>query len=570
MEGFALIDTGIWSIVPPLLALGLALLTKEVYSSLTIGVFTGMVIYTFTLDGPGVSQLIDAFCLVPQMMGEQISGNGSLLLFLALLGALVVLIAIAGGSRAYGAWVSQHVKSARLARMMTAVLGVLIFVDDYFNCLTVGAVMRPITDRFRVSHEKLAWLIDSSAAPVCIIAPVSSWAVAVGGYLGDDGFNLFVQSIPYNFYALATIVFVFFVSWIGLDFGPMKRAEEAAASKDCSSGARVGTQVITNPADADGDTRISVATERTASKIAEKNNAPAALGMPDTVIAEETELAEAVAGAQSAEAAFKGMNVSDKGKVFDLVVPILVLIVFSILGMLYAGGFFDGADFATAIGENPVGGLCIGSFAALVVAAAMYLPRKLCTLSGYMEGVAEGVRSMVGAIMILVLAWSLGGVCRYMIGTGPFVSGFLNGLGVSLALLPVIIFLVAAFIGFSMGTSWGTIALILPIVVGVFDTTDPLFLVAVGATLGGAVYGDHVSPISDTTILSSAGAECNHMAHVSTQMPYATIVFVSGAIGYIIAGLTGSPWIPLILTMVLACGGFVVVAKVLNRKDAAA
>lgn len=568
MEGFALIDTGVWSIVPPLLALGLALLTKEVYSSLTIGVFTGMVIYTFTLDGPGVNQLIDAFCLVPQMMGEQISGNGSLLLFLALLGALVVLIAIAGGSRAYGAWVSQHVKSARLARMMTAVLGLLIFVDDYFNCLTVGAVMRPITDRFRVSHEKLAWLIDSSAAPVCIIAPVSSWAVAVGGYLGDDGFNLFVQSIPYNFYALATIVFVFFVSWIGLDFGPMKRAEEAAAMKDRSSGARVGDQVITDPADVDGNTRISVATERTASKIAEKNNASAALDMPDTVIAEETELAEAVASAQSAEAAFKGMNVSDKGKVYDLVVPILVLIVFSILGMLYAGGFFSGADFSTAIGENPVGGLCIGSFVALVVAAAMYLPRKLCTLSGYMEGVAEGVRSMVGAIMILVLAWSLGGVCRYMIGTGPFVSGFLNGLGVSLALLPVIIFLVAAFIGFSMGTSWGTIALILPIVVGVFDATDPLFLVAVGATLGGAVYGDHVSPISDTTILSSAGAECDHMSHVSTQMPYATIVFVSGAIGYIIAGLTASPWVALALTVVLSCGGFVAVAKIMNRKAA--
>ena len=264
------------------------------------------------------------------------------------------------------------------------------------------------------------------------------------------------------------------------------------------------------------------------------------------------------------------MNVSDKGRVFDLVIPIMVLIVFSIWGMLYCGGFFEGADFATAVGENPVGGLCIGSFVALVVAAAMYLPRGLCTLQGYMEGVAEGVRSMVGAIMILVLAWSLGGVCRYMIGTGPFVSNFLNGLGISLAFLPVVIFLVAAFIGFSMGTSWGTIALILPIVVGVFDPSDPLFLVAIGATLGGAVYGDHISPISDTTILSSAGAECNHMAHVSTQIPYATIVFVSGAVGYVLAGILGSPWIPLVLTMVLSCAGFVVVAKVTGKKDAAA
>lgn len=574
MEGFALIDTGIWSIVPPLLALGLALLTKEVYSSLTIGVFVGMVIYTFTIDGVGFDSLVDAFCLVPQMMGGQIANNGALLLFLALLGALVVLIAIAGGSRAYGAWVSQHVKSARLARVMTAVLGILIFVDDYFNCLTVGAVMRPITDRFRMSHEKLAWLIDSSAAPVCIIAPVSSWAVAVGGYLGDDGFNLFVQSIPYNFYALATIVFVFFVAFIGLDFGPMKKAEEAAAKYGSAEAEEVAAanpgKVITHPDELEGDTHISVATERTAAKIAEKNNPQSAADMPSTVIAEETELAEAVSGASQAEAQFKGMKVSEKGRVFDLVIPILVLIVFSIWGMLYCGGFFEGADFATAVGENPVGGLCIGSFVALVVAAAMYLPRGLCTLQGYMEGVAEGVRSMVGAIMILVLAWSLGGVCRYMIGTGPFVSNFLNGLGISLAFLPVVIFLVAAFIGFSMGTSWGTIALILPIVVGVFDPSDPLFLVAIGATLGGAVYGDHISPISDTTILSSAGAECNHMAHVSTQIPYATIVFVSGAVGYVLAGILGSPWIPLVLTMVLSCAGFVVIAKVTGKKDAAA
>ena len=574
MEGFALIDTGIWSIVPPLLALGLALLTKEVYSSLTIGVFVGMVIYTFTIDGVGFDSLVDAFCLVPQMMGEQIANNGALLLFLALLGALVVLIAIAGGSRAYGAWVSQHVKSARLARVMTAVLGILIFVDDYFNCLTVGAVMRPITDRFRMSHEKLAWLIDSSAAPVCIIAPVSSWAVAVGGYLGDDGFNLFVQSIPYNFYALATIVFVFFVAFIGLDFGPMKKAEAAAQKYGAAEAEHVAAaepgKVITHPDELEGDTHISVATERTAAKIAEKNNPQSAVDMPSTVIAEETELAEAVSGASQAEAQFKGMKVSEKGRVFDLVIPILVLIVFSIWGMLYCGGFFEGADFATAVGENPVGGLCIGSFVALVVAAAMYLPRGLCTLQGYMEGVAEGVRSMVGAIMILVLAWSLGGVCRYMIGTGPFVSNFLNGLGISLAFLPVVIFLVAAFIGFSMGTSWGTIALILPIVVGVFDPSDPLFLVAIGATLGGAVYGDHISPISDTTILSSAGAECNHMAHVSTQIPYASIVFVSGAIGYVLAGIMGSPWIPLAVTIVLACVGFVVIAKIMNKKDAAA
>lgn len=575
MEGFALIDTGVLSIVPPILALALALITKEVYSSLTLGVFTGMLIYTFSVDGASVGSVIDAFCMVPQMMGEQIAGNGSLLLFLALLGALVVLIAIAGGSRAYGAWVSEHVKSARLARFLTAVLGLLIFVDDYFNCLTVGAVMRPITDRFNISHEKLAYLIDSTAAPVCIIAPVSSWAVAVGGYLGDDGFNLFVQSIPYNFYALATIVFVFFIAIVGMDFGPMKKAEEAAAKYGSEGAEKVAHdaqlgKVMTHPDELDGDTHISVATEHTAAKIADKNNPPSALNMPETIISEETELAEAVAAASSAEAAFKGMDVSDKGKVYDLVVPILTLIVFSILGMLYTGGFFDGVEMSTAIGENPVGGLCIGSFVALAVAACMYLPRKLCTLSGYMEGVAEGVRSMVGAIMILTLAWSLGAVCRYMIGTGPFVSGVLNNLGVGLELLPFAIFLVAGFIGFSMGTSWGTIALILPIVVGVFDVSDPLFLVAVGATLGGAVFGDHISPISDTTILSSAGAECDHMAHVSTQIPYAVCVYVCGAIGYIIAGLMGSPWVALAFSIVASCLVFLVIAKFTGSKQAAA
>ena len=228
MEAFGLIDAGAWSVVPPLLALALALITKEVYSSLTIGIFTGMVIYAFTASGPGIDPLIQAFTMVPRMMGAQIADNASLLLFLALLGALVVLVALAGGSRAYGAWVTQHVKSARLAKMLTALLGVLVFVDDYFNCMTVGAVMRPVTDRFRISHEKLAWIIDSSAAPVCIIAPVSSWAVAVGGYLGENGFSTFVASIPYNFYALATIVFVFFICASNMDFGPMRIAEQRA------------------------------------------------------------------------------------------------------------------------------------------------------------------------------------------------------------------------------------------------------------------------------------------------------------------------------------------------------
>ena len=525
MEGFDLISTGAWSIVPPLLALGLALITKEVYSSLTIGVLMGMVIYQFTLAGVGVDQFIAAFTMVPRMMATQIADNGALLLFLALLGALTVVIAIAGGSRAYAEWVSKHVKNARLASILTAVLGILIFVDDYFNCLTVGAVMRPITDRFHISREKLSWIIDSTAAPVCIIAPVSSWAVAVGGYLGEDGFSTFVQSIPYNFYALLTIFFVFFMLITKLDYGSMRAAEEACAQ---------GHDVDDIPRE--GSALAAVSTTRLPEKNVEayEGDHP---GVP-SVVTEEADIDDAASGAIDE---YKGLNISENGRVFDLIVPIVVLIVFSILGMMYVGGFFEGVDFATAVGEDPVTGLCIGSCVALVVSAAMFLPRKLTTLEGFVEGISEGVRSMVGAIMILVLAWSLGGLCRHLLGTGEFVSGVLNGLGVGLTLLPAIIFLVAAFIGFAMGTSWGTIALILPIVIGVFPTDDPLFLVAVGSTLAGAVYGDHISPISDTTILSSAGAKCNHLRHVATQIPYATLVMITCFICYIVAGFTGNP-----------------------------
>lgn len=544
-EAFELISTGAWSIVPPLLALALALITKEVYSSLTIGVFVGMVIYQFTLNGVGVDQLVTAFTDVPNAMALQIADNGALLLFLALLGALTVVIATAGGSRAYAEWVSTHIKNARAAQVLTGLLGIIIFVDDYFNCLTVGAVMRPVTDRFHVSHEKLAWIIDSTAAPVCIIAPVSSWAVAVGGYLGDDGFTTFVQSIPYNFYALLTIFFVFFMLITNKnDYGPMRAAEEEAKSSE-GAGAEGGKLLeklsamgLSDQAEADPDDHTNL----------------------ESVVTEQADIE------QSASAAideYKGLDISEKGKVYDLIVPILVLIFFSIMGMMYTGGFFEGVDFATAVGENPVGGLCIGATVALCVAGAMFLPRGLTTLSGFVESISEGVRSMVGAIMILVLAWSLGGCCRYMLGTGDFVSSFLNSLGVSLAILPCIIFLVAGFIGFAMGTSWGTIALILPIVVGVFNEGDPLFLVAVGATLAGAVYGDHISPISDTTILSSAGAKCNHLRHVATQLPYATTVMVVCFVCYIVAGFTGNPWISLVLGAVL----IVVAVKILHKSN---
>ncbi len=551
MEGYELISTGFLSIVPPLLALALALISKEVYSSLTVGIFAGMLIYQFSLNGAGVEQVIDSIVMVPQMMAEQIAGNGALLLFLALLGALTVVVAIAGGSRAYANWVAQHIKSPRAANILTGLLGIFIFVDDYFNCLTVGAVMRPVTDRFHVSHEKLAWIIDSMAAPICIIAPVSSWAVAVSGYLGENGFDTFVASIPYNFYALLTIFFVFFMLITNLDFSSMRKAELEADAADSEK-----TRIPTSGSGLEKASSVGV------KQIEQIDKQPPEL---EPVVMESADVDAVVDDLEE----YKGLAISKKGRVSDLVIPILCLIIFSILGMMYTGGFFSGVDFATAIGEDPVGGLCVGSFVAIIVAAIMFLPRKLMTLAGFVEGMSEGVRSMVGAIMILVLAWSLGGTCRYLIGTGDFVASFLNGLGVSLDFLPVVFFIVTAFVGFAMGTSWGSIALIMPIVVGVFEADNPLFMVTVGATLAGAVYGDHISPISDTTILSSAGAKCNHLRHVATQIPYATTVMVACILGYLIAGFTKTPWVPLIAGIVFIVVAVFVLHKLSTRGDKA-
>ena len=533
MEGFVLLDTGAWSLVPPLLALALALITKEVYSSLLIGIVSGLLIYQFSLAGVGLEQTIDGLCLLPNIFIEQISANAGLILFLALLGALTMLITKAGGSIAYAKWAVKRIKNPRVASIATALLGVIIFVDDYFNCLTVGSVMRPVTDRFKICREKLAWIIDSTAAPICIIVPVSSWAVAVGGYLGEDGFNTFVASIPYNFYALLTIVFVFAMCACGRDFGPMKRAQQAFETRFKQP--RKGIK-----------------------HAAEESLAPSSSAVREDIdeTLEDNVRLQDMAG--EALDAYDQLHIARNGRVYDLIVPILVLIIFSILGMMYAGGFFQGIDFATAMGENPIMGLCIGSVVALVVAALLYLPRKLLNLSSFITGASEGVRSMVEAIMILVLAWSLGGCCRYMLGTGTFIAGLLDSAGFALQFLPVVIFIASAFIGFAMGTSWGTIALV---VIGVFTPESPLYLLTIGATLAGAVYGDHISPISDTTILSSAGASCNHLAHVTTQLPYASLVAGICLVGYLVAGLNLSPWPSLVgglALILLFIGGLVV------------
>ena len=483
---FTMIETGWVFLLPPIIAIALALITKEVYSSLFIGLFSGMLIYAFA----GGGNLFSAVAMTFDMMASKIADNAYMILFLALLWAVVLLVSKSGGSQAYGRWAGKKLKSKRSASFATSLLGILIFIDDGFNCLTVGTVMRPIADRLRISREKLAYIIDATAAPVCIIAPVSSWAVAVASEVSETGgFHIFLSTIPYNLYALLTIFMVFFLSFTGRDFGPMKKAESLAAGR-----------------------------------------------------AEETD-GETEAG--KGEAA--------KGKVIDLVLPILVLIVCAILGMAYVGGFFSGVSFSEAIGYNPTAGLTLGAFAGLLTAMLLYLPRKLMTAREFIGSIVEGIGKIVPPMLILILSWSLGGVCRQLIGTGVFISGFVGGANLPLGLLPLLIFVIAALMSFSMGTSWGTFGMLIPIVTMICaaEGAGVYLIPALGATLAGSVYGDHCSPISDTTILSSTGSECPHIRHVETQLPYATLVAAVCAVGYLISGLTRTPWIALPVCLVL-------------------
>ena len=488
-----MIETGWVSILPPLIAITLALLTKEVYSSLFIGLFSGMLIYAFAGGGTIVSAVATTF----DMMYSKISGNAYMIIFLALLWAVVSLVSKSGGSEAYGRWAGQRLKSRRAVTFATSLLGVLIFIDDGFNCLTVGTVMRPITDRFKISREKLAYVIDATAAPVCIIAPVSSWAVAVASEVSEvDGFHIFLSTIPYNLYALLTIAMVLFICWTGLDFGPMKKAEDAARSME-SQGEAAATQ-----------------------------------GNPN-------------------------------GRVIDLVLPIVVLIICAIMGMGYVGGFFEGTPFSEAIGANPTAGLTLGAFAGLVTAFVLYIPRKLMTPKEFISNIVGGISNIVPPMLILILSWSLGGVCRELIGTGQFISGFVSTANLPLGFLPFLIFVVAAIMSFSMGTSWGTFGMLIPIVTMICATegAGALLVPTLGATLAGSVYGDHCSPISDTTILASTGASCQHIQHVETQLPYATLVAVVCAIGYLIAGFTLNAWISLAVGVVVLVGALFVLNK---------
>lgn len=483
-----MIETGFVSILPPLIAIVLALITKEVYSALFLGVLSGMLIYVIAAHEP----LIAVFSHLFDMMAEKISDNSYMIIFLALLWAVITLVGKSGGMAAYGRWAQKKLKTKRSTMLATSLLGLLIFIDDGFNCLTIGTVMRPIYDRQKISREKLAYIIDATAAPVCIIAPVSSWAVAVASEVSaTDGFNVFLSTIPYNLYAILTLVMVLFVSLSGRDFGKMRNAE---------------------------------------------------------LRAEKEEIQDSVDE--------KPVHSANNGKVFDLVLPIAVLVVCAILGMAYVGGFFSGVPFSQAIGENPTAGLSLGAFAGLVTAFVMYIPRKIVSAKEFVESIVNGISSIIPPMLILILSWSLGGVCRQMIGTGQFISGFVSSSNFPVSILPFFVFVIAALMSFSMGTSWGTFGMLIPIVTMICASSGAqAYLVPVlGATLAGSVYGDHCSPISDTTILSSTGAQCKHIRHVETQIPYATLVAIICAIGYLIIGLTGTVWIGLSLSAVLLLG----------------
>ena len=492
----------IWALVPPLVAIILALVTKEVYSSLFIGILVGGLFFSgFSFEGTIMHIYNEGFVGVLTD-----SYNVGILIFLVILGAMVCLMNRAGGSAAFGAWSSKHIKSRIGAQLATIALGVLIFIDDYFNCLTVGSVMRPVADKHNISRAKLSYLIDATAAPVCIIAPISSWAAAVASCVeGDNGFELFIKAIPYNFYALLTILMMVVIVVGKIDFGPMKLHERNAMNGD----------IYTTP------------------------DRPYANASSDYV--------------------------NPKGKVVDLIIPIISLIVCCVIGMIYTGGFFEGADFITAFSNCDASvGLALGSFFGMIITIVLYLVRKVLTFSDCMACIPDGFKAMVPAIMILVFAWSLKAMTDSL-GAAVFVEEAVKGFaGDFMAFLPAIVFVIGCFLAFATGTSWGTFGILIPIVVAVFEDTNPeLMIIGISACMAGAVCGDHCSPISDTTIMASAGAQCNHVNHVSTQLPYAITAATVSFVTYIVAGLTQSPWISLPVGAVL----MITVVFVLGKRN---
>ena len=479
-----------WALVPPVVAIGLALITKEVYSSLFVGVLMGGILYSgFSFEGTITHIFEDGMISV---LSD--SYNVGILIFLVILGAMVCLMNRAGGSAAFGQFAADHIKGRVGAELATILLGCLIFIDDYFNCLTVGSVMRPVTDKFKVSRAKLAYLIDATAAPICIIAPISSWAAAVTGFVeGEDGFSIFVRAIPYNFYAILTIVMMIGMVLLRTEFGSMKFHEKNALKGD----------LYTTP------------------------------GRPY-----DTE---------------KQPEVSVRGTVLDLLIPIISLIICCMIGMLYTGGFFSGEDFVTAFSQSDASlGLTMGSFFGLLITIGLYQVRRVLKFSECMACIPEGFKSMVPAIMILSFAWTLKAMTDSL-GADVYVATVVASSARSLLnFLPAIIFVVGCFLAFATGTSWGTFGILIPIVVAVFENSNPdLMIISISACMAGAVCGDHCSPISDTTIMASAGAQCEHVNHVTTQLPYAIVAAVVSFISYIIAGFVQSAWIALPIAIAL-------------------
>ena len=479
-----------WALVPPVVAIGLALITKEVYSSLFVGVLMGGILYSgFSFEGTITHIFEDGMISV---LSD--SYNVGILIFLVILGTMVCLMNRAGGSAAFGQFAADHIKGRVGAELATILLGCLIFIDDYFNCLTVGSVMRPVTDKFKVSRAKLAYLIDATAAPICIIAPISSWAAAVTGFVeGEDGFSIFVRAIPYNFYAILTIVMMIGMVLLRTEFGSMKFHEKNALKGD----------LYTTP------------------------------GRPY-----DTE---------------KQPEVSVRGTVLDLLIPIISLIICCMVGMLYTGGFFSGEDFVTAFSQSDASlGLTMGSFFGLLITIGLYQVRRVLKFSECMACIPEGFKSMVPAIMILSFAWTLKAMTDSL-GADVYVATVVASSARSLLnFLPAIIFVVGCFLAFATGTSWGTFGILIPIVVAVFENSNPdLMIISISACMAGAVCGDHCSPISDTTIMASAGAQCEHVNHVTTQLPYAVTAAVVSFVSYIIAGFVQSAWIALPIAIAL-------------------
>ena len=482
-----------WSLLPPVIAIVLALITKEVYVSLFVGIVAGALFYADFNPVRASTAVIEMFTA---KLGSPF--NVGIVIFLVVLGILVVLMNKAGGSAAYGRWASKRIHSKRGAQLSTFALGCLIFVDDYFNCLTVGSVMMPVTDKQKISRAKLAYIIDATAAPVCIIAPISSWAAAVttsAKGTGIDGFKVFLQSIPYNFYALLTIIMVVAISLMQFDFGLMKKYEQMAAEGDLFGGA--GNEYASQGED----------------------------------------------------------EVSAKGSVLDLILPVVVLISLCIIGMIYTGGFFEGVPFVEAFANSDASfGLALGSLITLIFTFFWYLLRRVLTFRQFTDSLPEGFRQMVPAILILTFAWSLSGFCKDGLGAGEFVSGLVSGnAGVSF-LLPAILFLIALGLAFATGTSWGTFGILIPIVLAIFPDMTEIMIISISACLAGAVAGDHMSPISDTTIMASTGAQSNHIAHVSTQLPYALLVAGISFFGYVLAGIIQNPLVVLVICALLLVG----------------